>query len=290
MDIDRNTPAFAEHIILNALCREGKPVEVLKQFLKCGYNSNALSSRFFSYEKKTRGLVPMSPLPNPFVTACENANVPVVKLLLLLGMRKEAKIMEHHKSPMEVFKDNSELRPALEDNTPWLDRRFPQEYADVMKGQLEAHIMKQGFMAMFIYGLQGLKITDVSLVFTRQFQDYSALVQAFVYRMLMSTRQRKGIADRIAKVSGRQGVPSVLQRALESDSVENVQKRKKCLDSVGLLPMELLLTMIETLLPAEERISLVREIMNNHDLFQTDKVLWTLKEELTYRLFKSICM
>ena len=38
MNIRKNSPAFAEHIILNALCRNGSAEDVLRQYLKCGYN------------------------------------------------------------------------------------------------------------------------------------------------------------------------------------------------------------------------------------------------------------
>ena len=288
MNIKRYTSAFADHIILNMLCKHSAPEEVLKQILKCGYDYNVLSSNFFSYRKKSDQYVPKSQLPHPFVTACENDNVPVVKLFLLLGMRRNAQIMENRQSPLEVFKDNPKLRRILEDDTPWLDRRFPKELAEIMKGRLETRIMKKSFFAMMIYGLQGLKITDASFVFTQQFQDYPALVQAFVYRMLMSPQQRKTIANKIAKICGRKCIPPVLLRAVESDNVENVEKRKKCIDSVVLLPLEHEKKMIHSLFSEEDRISLVREITENYNAFQTDKALWTLKEELIDEIFRGI--
>ena len=288
MNIQRYTPAFAEHFILNVLCRQGTPEEVLRQVLKCGYDHNNLSSSFFSYDEKSDKYAPKSQLPHPFVTACANGNVPVVKLFLLLGMRRNAQIMENRKSPLVVFKDNPKLREILEDDTPWLDRRFPKELAEIMKGRLEARIMKKGFIAMMIYGLQGLKITDASFVFTRQFQAYPVLIQAFVYRMLMSSRQRKAVANKIAKICGGKCVPPVLQRAVESDNAKNVEKRKKCIDSVVLLPLEHEKKMIHSLFSEEERISLVREITENYNSFQTDKALWTIKEELIVEIFRGI--
>ena len=289
MNIKRYTPAFADHIILNLLCKHSTPEEVLKQILKCGYDHNDLSSNFFSYDKESDKCMSKSQLPHPFVTACENVNVPVVKLFLLLGMRRNAQIMENRKSPLEVFKDTPKLRLILEDDTPWLDRRFPKELAEIMKGRLEARIMKKGFITMMIYGLQGLKITDAGFVFTRQFQDYPVLVQAFVYRMLMSSRQRKAIANKIAKICGGKCVPPVLQKAVESDNDEHVEKRKKCIDSVVLLPLEYEKKIIHSLFSEEERISLLREITENYNAFQTDKALWMLKEDLIDEIFRGIC-
>ncbi len=286
MEIETKTPAFAEHIFLNALSRNNTPEEVLKQVLKCGYDHNALSSRFFSYDKGTRRLVPMHSLPHPFAVACENGNVPVMKLFLLLGVRPNAQIMEQNKTPLEVF-DNPTVREVLEDDTPLLDMRFSKQLAAIMKGQLEANIMKKSFN-MFIYGLQGLRITDTSFVFTHRFQNYTSLEQAFVYRMLMSPRQRKAIANKISKVCGCNNVPPALKRAIESNSDENVEKRKKCIASVGVLPLEVAIRMIDSLFSEEEQISLVRDIMDNYDAFRTNKALWSLKEELINPLFRHL--
>lgn len=132
MDIQTDTPAFAEHIFLNALCRDNTPEEVLRQVLKCGYDRQTLSSRFFSYDKETRRSVPMPSLPHPFATACEHGNIPVIKLFMLLGVSVHASIMERNRTPLEVFKDNSAVRQVLEDDTPWLDMRFPKELAAIM--------------------------------------------------------------------------------------------------------------------------------------------------------------
>ena len=97
MRIQRKTPAFAEHIILNALCRKGTAEDVLKQFLKCGYDNGAMSSRFYSFDGKPRFIEKLPPLPHPFVTACEHGNIPVVKLFMLFGMRANVEIMEDKK-------------------------------------------------------------------------------------------------------------------------------------------------------------------------------------------------
>ncbi len=286
MHIKTNNPAMIEHLILNALCRDRTPAEVLRQYLKCRYNRNDLNSPFSSYNDYEYPVAKLTPLPHPFATACENGNIPVVKLFLLLGAEPNAKILEHGKqSPLEAFKDKPEIQTLLTDDTPWLARRYSDELAAVMKRQIEKSILHNDILGFMFYGVQGLRITDSSIVFTREFCNSIELAQAFVYRMLMSSRQRKAIARKIEKKRGRQYIPPVLQRAIESESAENMDKLRKIVDSSELLPEDVEFEIINSVLSKEEQISLIRLCTEKSNLYRTNRKMWLICDKLLSDLY-----
>ena len=269
--------ALMEHLCLNALCRNGTPENVFRQYLKCGYSRDDLLRRFYVIDERNES---KSPLPHPFVTACENGNLPVVKLFLLLGMMPNAQVMENNQTPLSTFTANRELHEVLADDTPWLDRRFSMELARIMEGQPEACIREGHVLQMLIYGFQGLKITDCGILFTQSFKELSVLAQAFVCRMLMTPRQREDV-DRLTKKNhGRKHLlSSAFQLAIEDDSDANVEKRRKVIDSAALLSEATLNAMVDSMFSDEERITLLNEIMEIPDVFHTNRLLWRLKEK-----------
>ena len=286
MTIETRTPAYLEHILLNALCKDRTPSEVLRQYLKCGYDKNTLSSHFYSYDRRFRSasVAPRSLLPHPFVTACSHGNIPVVRLFLLLGANPKDKLVDVNQSSLEAFQDKPEINAVLSEDTPWLARRYPRELAVVMKGQVEKCIQKNQLDQLFIYGMQGLKVTDYGIVFTQQFNNSPVFIQAFIFRMLMTPRMRKAIADKIAKTCGSEAIPPVLRRAVESDGPKNKEKRNNLLATVNLLPEDTLRMMIHSLFTMEEMISLVREMTENSDVVRENRNLWSLNEELAFEI------
>ena len=209
MTIETKTPAYLEHILLNALCKDRTPSEVLRQYLKCGYDKYTLSSHFYSYDVRFRHApcAPVSLLPHPFVTACVHGNIPVVRLFLLLGADPKNSLMEGNQSPLEAFQGNPEITAVLSDDTPMMARRYPKDLAVVMKGQVEKSVLKGNFGQLFIYGMQGLKVTDSNIVFSWRFRNSPTLIQAFVFRMLMTPRRRKAIVNKIIRTNGSDAVP-----------------------------------------------------------------------------------
>ena len=281
MIIETKTLAYLQHILLNALCKDRTPSEVLRQYLKCGYNKYTLSSHFYSYDKRFRfaTCAPVSLLPHPFVTACVHGNIPVVRLFLLLGANPKYCLMEGKQSPLEAFQDNPEMYAVLSEDTPMLARRFSKELAMVMKGQVEKCLLKGNYGQLFTYGMQGLKVTDSNIVFTRQFSSSPMLLQAFVFRMLMTPRRRKAIAGKITRKNGSDAVPPVLRRAVENDGSKGREKLEKLLVMINLLPEETVRTMAHSLLTMEEKTNDTRESRN----------LWPLIEELGNGIYDGIC-
>ena len=285
MNIKTNTPAFLEHIVLNALCRDRTPADVLRQYLKCGYEDYDLNSSFNSYRDHERPVTRLAPLPHPFVTACENGNVPVVKLFLLLGAKPDAMIVNGSQSPLEAFKDTPKIHRVLSEDIPRMACRFTDELLPVMRGQIEKCIIEENVHRLLFCGMRGLKVTDSSVVFTRQFSESSELVQAFVFRMLMSSRRRKAIAATMKR--RRKSIPLTLQRALESDNIESMVKLHKLLDSAELFPEKLESMMISSFLSQDEQISLMRLYMEKSHAARGDSELWTLFDNLVSQIFRS---
>ena len=150
MTIETKTLAHLQHILLNALCKDRTPSEVLRQYLKCGYEQRYLTSPFYSYDERFRyaSCAPVSLLPHPFVTACVHGNIPVVRLFLLLGANPKASLGEGTPSPLEAFKDNPEINAVLSEDTPLLARRYPKELAAIMKGQVEKCFLRKIFFVL----------------------------------------------------------------------------------------------------------------------------------------------
>ena len=290
MTIETKTPAYLEHILLNALCKDRTPSEVLRQYLKCGYDKYTLTSPFYSYDVRFRyaSCAPVSLLSHPFVTACVHGNIPVVRLFLLLGANPKNCIVEGKQSPLEAFKDNPEINTVLSEDTPLLARRFPKELAMVMKGQVEKCLLKGNYGQLFTYGMQGLKVTDSNIVFTRQFSSSPMLLQAFVFRMLMTPRRRKAIVGKIIRTNGSNAVPPVLQRAVENDGSKGREKLDKLLAMVNLLPEETVRMMAHSLLTMEEKISFVGEILEKSNNVREKRNLWPLIEELSNGIYNDI--
>lgn len=290
MTIETKTPAYLEHILLNALCKDRTPSEVLRQYLKCGYDKYTLSSHFYSYDVRFRyaTCAPVSLLPHPFVTACIHGNIPVVRLFLLLGADPKNSLMEGNQSPLEAFQGNPEITAVLSDDTPFLARRYPKELAAVMKGQVEKCFLKRNFGQLFIYGMQGLKVTDSNIVFSWRFSNSPTLVQAFVFRMLMTPRRRKAIVNKIIRTNGSEAVLPVLRRAVESDGSKGREKLDKLLAMVNLLPEETVRMMAHSLLTPEEKISFVGEIMEKSNDARESRNLWSLIEELANGIYNAM--
>ena len=208
-------------------------------------------------------------------------------------MKANDKIMEDQKSPIDVFGDTPKLSEVLSDDTPWLAKHFPKELAVVMKGKLEAYVMKTDVFKMLIYGLQGLRITNSRFVYTRKFQNSSRIFRAFVYRMLMSSRQRKNIAKKMKEqystVADFNESFEVLQMALDSDRPENVEKLEKIIDSASLLPDTYVSSIVNSTFSIEERISLLRRISDIPDVYRTNRTLWTLMDDLTSQVLYKLC-
>ena len=290
MTIETKTPAYLEHILLNALCKDRTPSEVLRQYLKCGYEQKDLTSPFYSYDKRFRfaTCAPVSLLPHPFVTACAHGNIPVVRLFLLLGANPKDSIVEGTPSPLEAFKDNPEINAVLSEDTPLLARRYPKELAAVMKGQVEKCLLKGNFGQLFIYGMQGLKVTDSNIVFSWRFSNSPTLVQAFVFRMLMTPRRRKAIVNKIIRTNGSDAVLPVLRRAVESDGSKGREKLDKLLAMVNLLPEETMRMMARSLLTIEEKISFVGEIMEKSNDARERRNIRSLIEELANGIYNAM--
>ena len=290
MTIETKTLAHLQHILLNALCKDRTPSEVLRQYLKCGYNKYTLSSHFYSYDKRFRfaTCAPVSLLPHPFVTACVHGNIPVVRLFLLLGADPKNSLMEGNQSPLEAFQDNPEITAVLSDDTPMMARRYPKDLAVVMKGQVEKSLLKGDYGQLFTYGMQGLKMTDSNIVFSWRFSNSPTLIQAFVFRMLMTSRMRKAIVNKIIKTNGSDAVPPVLRRAVESDSSKGRENLDKLLAMVNLLPEETVRTMAHSLLTMEEKISFVGEIMEKSNDARESRNLWPLIEELVNGIYDAM--
>ncbi|MBR6057760.1 MAG: hypothetical protein IKP58_06285 [Victivallales bacterium] len=290
MTIETKTLAYLQHILLNALCKDRTPSEVLRQYLKCGYDKYTLTSNFYSYDIRFRHApcAPISLLPHPFVTACVHGNIPVVRLFLLLGANPKYCLMEGKQSPLEAFQGNPEMYAVLSEDTPMLARRFSKELAMVMKGQVEKCLLKGNYGQLFIYGMQGLKVTDSNIVFSWRFRNSPTLIQAFVFRMLMTPRRRKAIVNKIIRTNGSDAVPPVLRRAVESDGSKGREKLDKLLAMVNLLPEETMRMMAHSLLTVEEKISFVGEIMEKSNDARESRNLWSLIEELANGIYNAM--
>ena len=196
--------------------------------------------------------------------------------------------MEGNQSPLEAFQGNPEITAVLSDDTPMMARRYPKDLAVVMKGQVEKSVLKGNFGQLFIYGMQGLKVTDSNIVFSWRFRNSPTLIQAFVFRMLMTPRRRKAIVNKIIRTNGSDAVPPVLRRAVESDGSKGRENLDKLLAMVNLLPEETMRMMAHSLLTVEEKISFVGEIMEKSNDARESRNLWSLIEELANGIYNAM--
>ena len=176
----RHKPIYKEVEKLIDLCGTGTPREVLSQVKVCGFDSEILKRPFLIHEASP---IPVHPMGHPFTSACRQKNLPIVRLMLVLGADPDAEWYHTGETVRQKYAVSPQVEELFEGGKCWWTVEYPDAKKQALQGELERTVLAGEASEVLWLMVHGVRLPSPALLASAEFGKHPRAFKELVCRM-----------------------------------------------------------------------------------------------------------
>ena len=247
-----------------ALCKAGRPLEVLARIKSSGFDCEILKKRVFIREASP---IPVHPWRQPFQSACSNRNYPVVRLLLELGADPDAECCACTilKTPRKQYAKNQQLQALFDGGKLWWKVEYPEEKKRTLQGELE-HCILVGEASEAVWLMtHGVRLNSPAILTSEAFGKQLCTFKELVCGMGIPNDRRQEFHAWLKRNASDTDVLDIMSVVDRTGDYEGRELVGKLLLSIDLIGADRLDSLLDLTLPIPVQIGMLRCFISAYD-------------------------